>query len=96
MQINHPPRPNVSVEDLAKAIQDLQNFQSEFLKEQGTGAFIHPHEIVGCMTGQLFKLSIEADKVVYTDDVAEFRQRCIKAASPLIFAIASLDVLSRT
>jgi len=91
----NPKRPTVNTEDINKALQYLQTFATEIREQAGSGAFVHPHEIVGCMTGQLLKLSSEADKTHYSGDVEEFRKRCLKAAFPLIFGIASIDVMVR-
>lgn len=45
----------------------------EHVKEYGDGIFLHPEEAVGCMYGQLRKLSESADT-----SLLAFKERCRK------------------
>lgn len=88
-------RPPVSEEDFKKAVYDLMVIAPEIREKSGDGAFVCPHEIVGMAVGQLNKLSVAADASLYSDDGEESRIRCLKFAYGLIFAAASMDVVSR-
>lgn len=94
MKIN-TERPVVSLDAFDKAVRDLQDIVPKIRIAAGAGAFVCPHEIVGMAVGQLNKLSIAADKSLYSDDAAETKERCLKFAYGLIFAAASMDVISK-
>jgi len=68
----------------------LENEINLHLKEYGDESFIHPHEIVGCMYGQLSKLSEAADKCIYsTYNLPNFVERCRKLLMAAVIAYES-------
>jgi len=85
-------RNKVTNADMSQILTELSEYFPHHLQEYGDGTFVHPHELVGCSFGQLLKLSAQADETVYSQDTTEFEKRCMKAAVPLLFAIASVRV----
>ena len=58
-------REKLSVADAERVLNELSNSVEGHFTNYGDGIFCHPHEIVGCMYGQLIKLSQAADASIY-------------------------------
>ena len=100
-ETNHPGwkpegfmRKQLSLDDVAKILAEMQEFVPEHFVKYGAGIFTHPHEIVGCMFGQLTKLSQAADESIYSGDIAAFRLRCWKTLMAILMGIMSADKLN--
>lgn len=94
MKLKPLDRPEISVDVFNSAIAELQAMAPVIREEAGPGAFLHPHEILGCATDQMAKLTAVTTQAVYTEDPTEVKKRCLKFAYALLFAAASLDVMS--
>lgn len=99
-QTNHPGwkpegfmRKQLTEGDATKIIDEIAGRIPSHFKDYGAGIFTHPHEIVGCMFGQQIKLSQSADASIYTGDLTEFRERCMKTLMASFVGLASVDKL---
>lgn len=72
---------------------EVEQRASDHFRDFGNGIFTHPHEIVGCMYGQLMKLSAAADESIYTGDLDDFRERCMKTLFAILCGTMSVDKL---
>jgi len=86
-------REKLTKEDMDRLIDELTALIPNHFKAYGAGIFMHPHEIVGCMTGQQIKLSQAADASIYDGDLTAFRVRCMKTLMAMIVGLASVDKL---
>lgn len=86
-------RPQLSTQDLMDAIEELVDTVDINLEHYGHGAFVHPHEMVGCLAGQQIKLSQAADKVIYDNKLSPFKERCLKTLWAVVMATASTNKL---
>ena len=88
-------RPKVTIDDIDKLLEEVRMVAVEHLQNYGDGIFTHPHEVVGCMFGQLNKLSASADESIYpeVENLQPFRKRCMKLVMPLLNSIISCDVI---
>ena len=86
-------RPKMNSNDVRKILDEVQSRVDKHLKNYGDGIFIHPHEIVGCMFGQMNKLSAAADASLYNGDLTDFRERCIKTLFAILIGLTSVDKL---
>lgn len=101
MKTDHPGwkpegfmRQKLTIEDLDKTLEEIRARLDHHLQNYGDGIFTHPHEIVGCMFGQQMKLSTAADASIYTGDLADFKERCLKTLLAIIVGTASVDKLA--
>jgi hypothetical protein len=92
MKVN---RPEVTPEDFAKVMEDFAALVPVIRREAGPGAFVHPHEILGCALDQMGKLREAVTASSYSGDSAAVRLRCLEFPYGLLFGAASLDVLDR-
>ena len=88
-------RPKLTHNDLKVVLAEMHANMVTLLESYGNGIFVHPHEIVGCMFGQVKKLSEAADESVYSNDLGDVRNRCFKTLWASIMALASVDCLIR-
>jgi hypothetical protein len=86
-------RKKITADDAKDFIEDISIRIPSHLENYGDGIFTHPHEIVGCMYGQLMKLSKAADESIYTGDLDEFKERCMKTLMAMIVGTISVDKL---
>lgn len=100
-KIDHPGwkpegfmREQLSVEDAAKLLAEMGKRVPSHFENYGAGIFCHPHEIVGCMYGQIMKLSQAADASIYDGDLTKFRERCMKTMMAIFVGLASVDQLA--
>ena len=87
-------RPQLTLEDTDKVFAAVRERMASHFENYGDGVFLHPHEIVGCMFGQQMKLSKAADESIYTGDLTDFQERCMKTLLAMIMATASVDKLA--
>ena len=97
---NHPGwkpegfmRMPISVEDANALLEQIKKAIPGHFEAYGAGIFTHPHEIVGCMYGQLMKLSAAGDESIYSGDLYKFRTRCVKTLMAMFVGLASVDKL---
>jgi len=83
----------ISVDDANALIAQITKAIPGHFEAYGSGIFTHPHEIVGCMTGQLYKLSAAADESIYDGELQKFRTRCVKTLMAIFVGLASVDKL---
>jgi hypothetical protein len=87
-------RPQVTNDEVDAVMAQIRERMLEHADQYGRGIFIHPHEVVGCMTGQLRKLSEAADASIYKsafdEPFADFSERVQKMLIPLIFTLAGI------
>lgn len=100
MKTNHPgwkPEPfnraKLNLDDVQKLLDELKSRAAYHFENYGDGIFMHPHEVVGCMFGQQLKLSAAADASIYTGDLKEFRERCVKTLFAILCGTMSTDKL---
>jgi hypothetical protein len=86
-------RPQLMIADMKKLMHEIIDRIPPHFAKYDPGVFLHPHEIVGCMFGQQLKLSASADASIYTGDLAEFRERCMKTVMAILVGTASVDRL---
>ena len=86
-------RKQLTINDAQKILKEVSERIPEHYKNYGAGIFTHPHEIVGCMFGQQMKLSQSADTSIYTGDLTEFRERCMKTFMAIFVGLMSVDKL---
>lgn len=86
-------RERLTVDDVGKMLDEVRERATSHLANFGDGIFTHPHEIVGCMFGQQIKLSTAADASIYSGDLKEFRERCMKTLMAMIMGAVSVDKL---
>lgn len=87
-------RKQLTEADAAKVIDEITQRLPQHMKDYGAGIFTHPQEIVGCMFGQQIKLSQAADQSIYTGDLREFRERCMKTLMAILVGLMSVDQLA--
>ena len=87
-------RKRLTMDDVRAILHEVENRAEQHFREYGDGIFCHPHEVVGCMLGQLIKLSIAADASIYTGDLADFRKRCVKTLFAMFCGTMSTDKLT--
>lgn len=87
-------RPEVALTDFDRSVKEIQSMAPEIRIAAGPGAFLHPHEILGCVEDQRSKLVAAVTQSVYSNDTTAVKKRCLKFAYALIFAAASMDVMS--
>lgn len=88
-------REPLSVDDIDAILDEIRDRIEQHFEDYGPGIFLHPQEIVGCMYGQVMKLSAAADRTLYTGGLAEFKERCLKTLLGILVAAASVDKLSK-
>lgn len=100
MSTNHPGwkpegfmREKLTIADVDVVLNAVRERIVTHFPEYGDGIFCHPHEIVGCMTGQQNKLSAAADASIYTGELTEFKERCMKTLLAIVVSTASVDKL---
>lgn len=86
-------RQQLTLQDVDVLLESVRSRTPIHLQSYGAGIFTHPHEIVGCMYGQLMKLSTAADASIYTGDLTEFKERCMKTLMAIIVGTCSADKL---
>lgn len=86
-------RKQLTVEDIGKLFEEIIDGMPVHFSNHGAGIFTHPHEIIGCMTGQLYKLSAAGDESIYTGELQKFRTRCYKTLMAILVGLASVDKL---
>jgi len=98
---NHPgwkPEPfdraKLNLDDVQNLLDEVKVRAANHFKDFGDGIFMHPHEVVGCMFGQQLKLSAAADASIYTGDLTEFRERCMKTLFAILCGTMSVDKLT--
>lgn len=98
---NHPGwkpegfmRKQLTMEDAIELIHEITGRVPQHFESYGAGIFTHPHEITGCMFGQIVKLSKAADESIYTGDLKDFRERCVKTLMAIFVGLASVDKLA--
>ena len=97
MEPSEIQRIEVTEEDFLEALETLRVRGLGGLRAKfKPGCFVHPQEVVGCMTGQLVKLSSAADEVLYSDDTEAFEERCVKTAYAILFGLASVRRIRKT
>lgn len=101
MTTNHPNRKPegfnrqpLSLTDIDAVLGEIRNRIESHFRDYGDGIFTHPHEIVGCMFGQQMKLSKAADESIYTGELADFKERCLKTLLAMLVGTASVNKLS--
>lgn len=101
MTTNHPSwkpegfmRESLKLDDVDVVLKAIRDRIEDHFKNYGDGIFTHPHEIVGCMFGQQMKLSAAADASIYSGDLVEFKERCMKTLLAMIVSTASVDKLA--
>lgn len=87
-------RPSLTTEDTQAILDEIQARMASHFENYGDGIFVHAHEVVGCLFGQMMKLSTAADASNYSGDLSEFRERCLKTLLAVVVAVASVDKLS--
>lgn len=87
-------RPVFTAKEVKAVLAEVHASIEQHIRDYGDGIFIHPHEIVGCMTGQLKKLSEAADDSMYTPELQNFRHRCYKTLMAMVVALVSVDKLA--
>lgn len=87
-------RPSFTENDVRAILAEVHAQLPAHLQDYGDGIFLHPHEIVGCMYGQVKKLSEAADASIYSGNLKDFRERCRKTLMAMIVAIVSVDKLT--
>ena len=99
-ETNHPGwkpegfmREPLSPQDLRDVLNGIDSSVEDHLENYGEGIFTHPHEITGCMYGQLRKLSIAADESIYSGELDDFKERCRKTMMAILMAMASVEKL---
>ncbi len=97
---NHPgwkPEPfnreKLNLNDVDRLLSELRNRAESHFKDYGDGIFMHPHEVVGCMFGQQLKLSAAADASIYSGELTDFRERCMKTLFAILCGTMSVDKL---
>lgn len=102
MKTNHPgwkPEPfnriPLNMDDVDAMLKELRARAESHFQNYGDGIFMHPHEVVGCMFGQQLKLSAAADASIYTGDLKEFRERCVKTLFAILCGTMSVDKLTQ-
>jgi hypothetical protein len=90
------PRAEITGDDIYAAIKEIRDGMCDHIRDYGSGVFFSPQEIVGCMVGQLRKLSMASDEELYTGDLADFRQRCLKTINAMVMGLISVDKLPET
>lgn len=100
-ETNHPGwkpegfmREQLTLENAAQLLAEMGTKLPTHFESYGAGIFTHPHEIVGCMYGQLLKLSVAADESIYTGELADFRERCWKTLMAIFMGVMSADRLA--
>jgi hypothetical protein len=86
-------RKSLTIDDIDVVLQSIRDRIENHFKDYGDGIFTHPHEIVGCMFGQQMKLSTAADASIYSGDLTEFKERCMKTLLAMLVSTASVDKL---
>ena len=86
-------RPTITIADVDALYLQLRDLLTNHLGTVGDGSFMHPHEIVGCMHGQLHKLSVAADATLYSDNLDDFEERCMKTLLAIMCGAASVEKL---
>ena len=87
-------RPKLNIEDVDKVLNMIRARISHHLNKYGDGIFMHPHELVGCMYGQLMKLSVVADDSIYHGELKDFEERCRKTLLAMIIGTASVQKMT--
>lgn len=80
--------------DLEAVLDEVRARIESHLRDYGSGIFTHPQEIVGCMFGQQIKLSQAADASIYTGDLADFKERCMKTFMAILVGTVSVNKLA--
>lgn len=100
MKTNHPgwkPEPfsrkKLTPIDVQNFLDEIKGRAEHHFQNYGDGVFLHPHEIVGCLFGQQLKLSAAADASIYTGDLTDFRERCMKTVFAILCGAMSVDKL---
>jgi hypothetical protein len=86
-------REKLTLADVDRLLNEVRTRAETHFAEYGDGIFMHPHEIVGCMFGQQIKLSTAADASIYSGDMKEFRERCMKTFMAMVIGTLSVDKL---
>jgi hypothetical protein len=87
-------RDQLTLQDIAQLLEEIQNGVASHFEHYGSGIFCHPHEVVGCMYGQLKKLSEAAYASIHTGELDDFRERCWKTLMAILVGVASTDKLA--
>lgn len=88
-------RPSFTENDVKAILAEVHARLPAHLQDYGDGIFLHPHTIVGCMYGQVKKLSdAAADTSLNTGDLADFRKQCVETLLTMIVALTSVDKLT--
>ncbi len=98
MSTNQPEgfmREKLTIADMEKLLTEIRARLTSHFVAYGDGIFLHPQEIVGCMFGQQMKLSRAADESIYTGDLTDFKERCMKTLMAILVGTASVDKLAQ-
>jgi len=87
-------RKQFTLEDATKLLSELGTRTPKHFEDYGAGIFYHTHEIVGCMFGQIKKLSEAADESIHDGDLTKFRERCMKTLIAIYVGTLSVDKLT--
>lgn len=88
-------RPKIAESDIAAILCMVEGQAWNHLRQYGDGIFMHPQEIVGCMYGQVNKLSAAADATLYDGNLSDFRERCRKTLWAAVIALVSTDRMTQ-
>jgi len=86
-------RAPLTMADIDAVLQRLRDRMEHHFLNYGDGIFTHPHEVVGCMYGQVMKLSTAADASIYDGKLDAFDERCMKTLLAILVGAASVDKL---
>lgn len=87
-------RERLTMDDVRTLLREVEDHAEQHFRNYGDGIFCHPHEVVGCMFGQQMKLSTAADASIYTGDLTDFRERCMKTLFAILCGTMSTDKLA--